>query len=435
MASQTVVLAGFGVDNEGILGPLLEVGPAEVVVELDEPSSLSELRTERLAGLGIAVAPTGSVGAVDAVIRSPGWPRSRSDVLDRRARGARITSGIALWLESRPTSVTLGITGTKGKSTTATLAEAVALEHGLVAHLAGNIGVPIWSIDPAPGSLVIIECSSYQAAEVTRPPSVGVLTSLSPDHVSWHGSYEQYVADKLQLFGAGFPAGGDDQRVEPGRPVLVPVSDPELARVLEDHSLSAEFTAPCDVALLGDHNRANAGLAATGVRRACELLGVSLDGFDAAAARALSSAAALPGRFRLVHVGQHRWIDDSLASNPFGAAAGVRAAGPGPLVLIVGGDDRAVSPDPLVQALLERDQGATWVVGLASTSAPLADAARSAGIDTHLASDLSSAASLASDLAPAGGTILFSPGAPTPAGEGNWATRSAVFTTRATQHR
>ena len=46
----------------------------------------------------------------------------------------------------------------------------------------------------------VIEVSSFQAAEVTVSPPVGVLALLSPDHLDWHGTYDRYVADKLNLF-------------------------------------------------------------------------------------------------------------------------------------------------------------------------------------------------------------------------------------------
>ena len=101
--------------------------------------------------------------------------------------------------EADPTRVAC-ITGTKGKSTTTALAVHLLTGLGYRARAGGNIGHPPW--DPAAGpepDYWIIETSSFQVPDLAIAPRVVAVTSLSPDHLDWHGTVERYYADKLSL--------------------------------------------------------------------------------------------------------------------------------------------------------------------------------------------------------------------------------------------
>ena len=92
------------------------------------------------------------------------------------------------------------ITGTKGKSTTTALAVHLLTGLGYRARAGGNIGHPPW--DPAQDDepeYWIIETSSFQVPDLATAPGVVAVTSLSPDHLDWHGTVERYYADKLSL--------------------------------------------------------------------------------------------------------------------------------------------------------------------------------------------------------------------------------------------
>jgi len=91
------------------------------------------------------------------------------------------------------------VTGTKGKSTTATVI-AHLLRQVTATELAGNIGRPVIELLDTRGHMVVCELSSYQIADLTIGPEVAVLTNLYREHTDWHGSEEQYRADKLRIF-------------------------------------------------------------------------------------------------------------------------------------------------------------------------------------------------------------------------------------------
>jgi len=208
----------------------------------------------------------------------------------------------ALWLAERePARPTVAVTGTKGKSSTVSLV-AAALARGRVAAIAcGNIGVPIWDVDPATPAVVALEVSSYQTLDLTTAPPLRALTSLSPYHVDWHGSVEQYYRDKLQLFA-----------VDPGSGarMLAPASDATAVERTKQFPMTYVDPAS-DARASAPHRRRNAALAAHIVAE-----------FVPAANPAeleiemLADYPDLPGRLRPVgKVDDVEYVDDALASN------------------------------------------------------------------------------------------------------------------------
>ena len=96
----------------------------------------------------------------------------------------------------------VGITGTNGKSTTATLIHRMLEEAGLKARLAGNIGTPLVSfVDRSRDDHVYVtEISSFQLAYTERfTPAVSVLLNVSENHIDWHGTFEDYFGAKKKL--------------------------------------------------------------------------------------------------------------------------------------------------------------------------------------------------------------------------------------------
>src|ERR1700730_105649 len=92
---------------------------------------------------------------------------------------------------------TIAVTGTKGKSTTASLISHVLTRLGRRVALAGNIGIPVTDI--AGVDYAVIEVSSYQAADFDGICDLAVLTSLYPEHADWHLTIERYIRDKINL--------------------------------------------------------------------------------------------------------------------------------------------------------------------------------------------------------------------------------------------
>ena len=135
--------------------------------------------------------------ALPADLRAGARGRDRGD-LEPQPLGA----------EYRDRCTVIAISGTKGKSTTATLVHLMLVESGLDAGLAGNVGLaPLEIADKH--KIVVFELSSYQTADMAFSPDIAAITNLTPEHTDWHRTVEHYYADKLNLIDrdAPFPVG------------------------------------------------------------------------------------------------------------------------------------------------------------------------------------------------------------------------------------
>ena len=137
-------------------------------------------------------------GAFDVVVKSPGISLYREEVAAAREAGSVVTSGTNLWFETGPTRLVLAVTGTKGKSTTASLIAHLWRGAEPDVALAGNVGAPLVDLEPQ-GAPLVLELSSYQIADLAFGPPLMLLTNLYPEHLDWHRGHERYFADKLRL--------------------------------------------------------------------------------------------------------------------------------------------------------------------------------------------------------------------------------------------
>jgi UDP-N-acetylmuramoylalanine--D-glutamate ligase len=427
-------VAVWGAGREG-REALRVLGPAnDVSLVVDDPDDGAR-RLAADAGVPLHPATVEQLLDVDVIVRSPGVSRYRSELVATRSAGVEDTGLIALWLAERGPAGTIGVTGTKGKSTTSWLCRALLEAAGHPAALAGNIGVPVTMVDAA-APIVVVEVSSYQAADVVTSPAVGVLTSLGEDHLPWHGSIEQYHADKLNLFAH---TGLRHLVVEAADATAVAATAGRAERVLTGsarwHLAGSALVADGERLDLGDvlgraHYALDALLAVTAVE---SLLGAPLP--SAAISAVADGFTGLPARQQLV--GSHhgvRYIDDALASNPAATLAAVHAfatgatappAGP-PLVLILGGADRGVDHAELLAAMPGK---VAATVLLSETGRRWAPAVSRLGIPTVLldTDDIAAAVAAAARLAEPGAIVLFSPAAPTPPSVGTYEQRSTRF--------
>ena len=131
----------------------------------------------------------------DIVIKTPGI-----SLKDFDTRGVEITSQTDLFL-SQFHAQTIGITGTKGKSTTTSLIYHLLKSSGHDAILTGNIGIPCFDVmeDIKPESIVVYELSAHQLEYVHNSPRVGVLLNIFEEHLDHFGTMERYAEAKLNI--------------------------------------------------------------------------------------------------------------------------------------------------------------------------------------------------------------------------------------------
>ena len=132
----------------------------------------------------------------DLILKTPGI-----SLLGVEYDSSKITSQIELLLETHRDKV-IGITGTKGKSTTTTLAYTILKENGYKAVLVGNIGTPAFSMldEVDDDTYFVIEMSSHQLETLRLSPHIGVILNLFQDHLDHTGSIEAYHEAKMNMF-------------------------------------------------------------------------------------------------------------------------------------------------------------------------------------------------------------------------------------------
>jgi UDP-N-acetylmuramoylalanine--D-glutamate ligase len=242
-----------------------------------------------------------------------------------RERGIPVWAEVELGYRLLPGARFVGVTGTNGKTTTTALLGEIFRTAGRDVAVAGNIGIPLTSIEPA--EWVVCELSSFQLEDVHELAcDVAVLLNLEPDHLDRYPSFDEYRDAKLRIF-------------ERARAKVVP-----RGSGLQGIEFSGDDPLPAEPLMRGAHNRENAAAATAAARAA------GID--DEAIAEALRSFAGVPHRLELVaeHDGV-RYVNDSKATNVAAALRALAAYADEPVHLILGGSPKGEDFAPLAAAI------------------------------------------------------------------------------------
>jgi UDP-N-acetylmuramoylalanine--D-glutamate ligase len=312
----------------------------------------------------------------------------------------------------------IGVTGTKGKTTTASLIAAVLSEGGFEVALGGNIGIPLVERAEALATdcWVVLELSELQLPTISRGVDIAVYTNIAADHLDRHGSPEAYRAVKARLAELSSAGGiivlnGDDagcRELAASLPAAATVQWYGLTGAergdawLADGQLvvAAEPIMPAsEVPLPGAHMVANA-LAAALVGR---LVGVT----PGAIRTAIAAFPGVPHRLETVvdHDGV-RWVNDSQATIPLAAIAGLDAFS-GPLVVIAGGAGKGLPLDEFANALAHR---ARAVILIGQTADELSELL-AGRVPVGRADGMEDAVRQATELVRSGDVVLLAPAA------------------------
>jgi UDP-N-acetylmuramoylalanine--D-glutamate ligase len=312
------------------------------------------------------------------VFRSPGIPPHLPPFEQVREQGGVVLSNTRLFFWLWP-GRTVGITGTKGKSTTTALIHAILEHSGQQSRMVGNIGVPPLAAleetetNLSPETIAVAELSSYQLADMEQSPHIAVVLNIVPEHLSYHGSFEAYVAAKANIahhqsehdtiiYNADYPLPtqlaqmsrarhigfgiGSDLRRHSETDYCYGVADEWIVwRGSRQRGDSLHPILPVyDVPLAGRFNLQNV-LAAIAVVRE---LGVDEETI-AAAVRTFS-----PLEHRLEYVGsvgEVAFYNDSLSTVPEAAIAAIESMAPASVVLIAGGYERGLDYHSLARTI------------------------------------------------------------------------------------
>lgn len=444
LTGKRALVMGLGVHGGGlgVARFLAERGADVTVTDLRSPDALRS-SLDALAGLPIRYVlgehREEDFRTADLVVRNPAVPASSRFLQIAREAGAAIEMEMTLFFRLCPGPI-LGVTGTKGKTTTTTLLGAMLREQRPDTVVAGNLRVSALEQLPriAPDTPVVLELSSFVLeglGEAGLSPPYACITNLSADHLDRYGSMEAYAEAKEQIVRHQRPGdvvvlNADDPLLRamgaraPGRVVWfgadrgpdaiqrVPVVTYGPSGIVwREGGAATVICAREDIRLPGEHNLANVAAAAAAARA----FGVD----DEAIRRAVRGFGGVEHRLELVReLDGVRYINDTAATAPEAAIAALHSFD-APVVLIAGGADKNLPFEGLARAILAR---AKAVVLLQGTATPKLVAALEAARESAPRSDVrardvagpyddfAQAIRAAQALAEPGDVVLLSPG-------------------------
>ncbi|MEP7200246.1 MAG: UDP-N-acetylmuramoyl-L-alanine--D-glutamate ligase [Chloroflexota bacterium] len=434
-----ILVMGLGVHGGGVgvAKFFAKHGARVTVTDLKTPDELGE-SLKQLNGLPIEYV----LGAhreldfvnCDIVIRNPAVPRDNPFLQLARARGIPVEMEISLFCQLCPAPI-IGITGTKGKTTTTLLTGTMLKEKDARTVIAGNLRVSALELlDQIDATTpVVLELSSWQCEGLEAhqfSPRMAAITNLHPDHLNRYKDMAEYAAAKALIF----------QNQKPND-VLVLNADQKISREFAGQARSrvvwfsrtqrvdgvylrgdditlggdavldgAWVTLPpqriaqrSDVHLLGEHNLENV-LAATALALAAGVTPSQIQ-------NALCNFMGVPHRLELVReLNGVRYINDTTSTAPAAAIAALKAVGHD-IILIAGGADKALDFEALGRSASLRAKNILLLDGDAYFR--LDDMIRYGGGGNKIVgrfTTLSDAINKAHELAQPGDTVLLSPG-------------------------
>ena len=367
-------------------------------------------------------------GSFDVCVASPGISEFSDFFRDAAAASAQIMGEPEFAWRLSPERW-CAITGTNGKTTTTSLTNHLLRSSGLSSVAVGNIGEPpIHEVDKrAPGEWFVAELSSYQIATSSElHPRVAVLLNITPDHLGWHRTHENYALAKIKLFqnmdehdlividveDEGIAAFADRIYV-PGRRICkLAYADAggDDAAFVRDGMLTVRLAgeettlvAADELLIKGHFNVINA-LAAATCALAC---GASAEGVR----RGLTTFAPLEHRIEPCgEIDGVRYFNDSKATNTDAVEKALTAFPNDRVILLLGGHDKGTPLEAFMEKVVD---GAAVVVCFGEARerfrAALEETPGAEGIDIAEANDLRDAVDVARSLAVRDDVVLLSP--------------------------
>jgi len=350
LKGKKLLIAGFGKEGRSSLRFVRENLPETDVTIADHNAKLQTEITESFPDVRFLGGPKclDKLDEFDLVLKSPGMR-----LPDKIARTVQISSQTDLFLAAFHEQ-TIGITGTKGKSTTSHLIYHLLCKAGRKAVLVGNMGTPCFDSisDLRPDTIIVFELSAHQLQYVRHSPHVALLLNVFEEHLDYFGTLAAYRNAKLNILRYADPS---DYALADIR-LKAFVSDNETRVHFFDPDLPSDDQ-PLPISLPGHHNQFNAAMAVLAV----EKFGVSRE----EALHSMAGFEGLPHRLQLIGPFDGiRYVNDSIATVPEATIAALQAW-PQTNYLILGGFDRGINYKQLIEYLIDNPPGVIFFTGKA----------------------------------------------------------------------
>ena len=402
--NDTASVFGLGRSGRALITHLVKCGVRVYAFDDAKKEALGDVPLW-LSSLGVPLFADGKGEARgDFVFRTPSMRPDHPRLCRAALRGATVMGEVEYFASLCPAPI-YAVTGSDGKTTTASMLAALLTASGKRVYLGGNIGKSLLPFldEMTERDACVLELSSFQLMDMECPVDTGIVTNLTPNHLDWHTGMAEYAAAKRRLLQLAH------RRVLP----LGLFTEEEAFRFSLDgradftlkgdtlYGLGIPLCARTDVRIEGAHNLLNLLAATAACAHAVPVRAVR------EVARRFGGA---PHRMETVAVRDGvRYVNSSIDTTPSRTAATLRAqSGRGRLLLLLGGRGKALPLTPLTDALRGTDT-VCFLFGAAREE--LAAAPREVGCSHALFASLEDAFRAARAEARTGDTVLLSPAA------------------------
>lgn len=400
LRDKSIVILGYGREGISTYNYIRKYLP-------EKPLAISDRKQIEIADRNVTLLCGDSymdkVFDYDVVIKTPGVPIVNIDV----PQNVLITCQVDLFLQYAPCKK-IGITGTKGKTTTSTLIYDLVTAAGNDAYLVGNIGVPVFDIiDECEGKIAVIEMSCHQLEFCRTSPDVAVFTNIYQEHLDHYNGYQGYINAKLNIVSHQNENNYLIYNADQNTDGLIDFSQYKSKKIGVSAAAQNDFQqklVTLNGRLLGQHSHQDIFFAEAVAR----LFGAD----DAAIIKGITEFAGIPHRMEPVGCFSGiEFYNDSIATIPHAVECAVDALG-NIDTLIFGGLDRGISYDEFV-TYLDRCPIKN-IIGMPETGTKICNALLNIGTEKNVVAveTMEEAVAAAYKYTKKGCSCLLSPAAP-----------------------
>lgn len=394
--------------GEGVARFFAEEGACVTATDLKEEKELRE-PLERLKGLPITYVlgkhRKEDFQKQDLVIRNPDVPRESEFLEIARENKIPIEMDESLFLKLCPVPV-IGVTGTRGKTTTTTLIGEILKEGGYQTLLGGNLpGVATISLlrQITPQTKVVLELSSWQLQSLAQSkisPHIALITNIYPDHLNRYKDMDDYIADKKLIF--AYQTEKDFLVLNQSDKIVKSFTFQAKAKII--WFKKGDWRPNWFLKIPGEHNRENASAALA--------VGKLLKVHEEIIKKAVGNFSGLPHRLEIVRqLGGVTYIDDSSSTTPIAGIMALRAHAGKPIILLAGGNSKKLDLSEFAQETSKRVKAVVLLEGTATGELESGIRNYESGIKIlGRFSDFKEAILVAKNVAEPGDIVLLSPG-------------------------
>lgn len=358
-----IAVVGYGVEGKSVVKYFGKRGHEITICDVN--GEIAKMPEAKSRNFSWRVGPhyLNDLGGFDLIFRSPGIPYLKPELNSVRGR---LTSATKNFFEKCPCKI-VGVTGTKGKGTTASLIYEMLKGRAQRVFLGGNIGAcPLDFLDELkPHDLVILELSSFQLQDLNKSPHIAVVLGINEDHLDHHKDFNEYIEAKKNI--VKFQTASDFVILDADNEISNSFAKNTKAKIFKVSLKPLEadgafikvsklifkkgktgviFGEKNKVGLIGEHNLKNI-LAAGAV---VNLLSVPVDAIE----KAVREFKGLPHRLEFIgEINGAKFYNDSASTNPSTTIAALRAF-ESPTILIAGGSEKNANFSELGEEIAKR---------------------------------------------------------------------------------